>query len=607
MNKKRVFALILSAVLCMSFMAGCGGSGKDQTSGTSAASTVSGSDTESKTEESKTEESKTESKDDKTSEVSETEKEPETSMHTLYVRDDDKCPEIKATFINNQTGATEDVVMTRTDEKDNYFVYTCEGDTDKYNMVQLHCGEEDTGIVAFNKFVSGWYMNSTELLPCPAGAEPNYSPVYETKVMKFEEEDKNIYIWKPADYDANSADKYATIYMLDGQTVLSTEISGNVRSWNVAESVENMMAATDNKAILVCIDTLERRDEDLIPDIGTPVPGYKLSGERRGGLFADFVANTLMPYIQENYNVYTDKLHNSIAGSSFGGLEAFYIGMEYPDKFGTIGSFSCSAGVFDQNVWEKYLSTKTYDENLPFLYMYSGSFAMDTGYVDEIMYNYLLSKSGYPKDKIVFSKDEEGDHKEEYWRNTYPEFLEAMFTQKVSALQSGVPVAYKNRTIPQSDMEIFEDSDEESYVDDRPESIKNYVFYDNSETKWENVYAYWFGSGAFPTNKVTGAVYYNDWPGTKMEQIEGTDIYRVEAPLNVTTIIFDSGITDPEVIKGVIAYQTVDLPYTDKACSGKVYKIDMSVAPKKGSGVEKTKFRYKEGSWSEVDPEVAGA
>lgn len=593
MNRKRVLAMILSAVLCVSFMSGCGSNGKDKKTDSSTESTAStASDTGS--------ESKTESEASKANEESSTVKEPETSMHTLYVRDEDKCADIKATFINNQTGAAEDVMMTKTAETDDYFVYTCEGDTDKYNMVRLYCGEDMTGIVAFNKFVSGWNMKGTELLPCPAGAEPDFTPVYETKVMKFEEEDKKIYIWKPADYDADSSEKYSAIYMLDGQTVLSTEISGNLRSWNVAESVENMMAATNNKAILVCIETLERRDEDLIPDIGTPVPGYKLQGERRGGLFADFVANTLKPYIDENYNVYTDSLHNSIAGSSFGGLEAFYIGMEYPDKFGTIGAFSCSAGVFSQQDWEKYLSTKIYDEKLPFLYMYAGSYSIDTGAVDEIMYNYLVSVSGYPKNKIVFSKDEEGDHKEEYWRNTFPEFLEAMFDQKVSALKCGEPVVYKDRTIPDSAKEVFETSDDESYVDDRPESIKNYVFYDNSETKWENVYAYWFGGGAEPPlNKVTGEIYYFDWPGMKMEQIDGTDIYRVEAPLNVTNIIFDSGITDDKVAEGVIAYQTIDLPYSDRACSGKVYKIDVSVEPKKGTGVEKTKFRYKEGGWSD--------
>lgn len=83
-----------------------------------------------------------------------------------------------------------------------------------------------------------------------------------------------------------------------------------------------------------------------------------------------------------------------------------------------------------------------------------------------------------------------------------------------------------------------------------------------------------------------------------MEQIEGTDIYRITAPFAVQGIIFDSGVTDKEVAEGKDAYQTTDLPYSN-AMIGKVYKIDMSVEPKADPGSMKTKRRYSAGNWSE--------
>ena len=88
-----------------------------------------------------------------------------------------------------------------------------------------------------------------------------------------------------------------------------------------------------------------------------------------------------------------------------------------------------------------------------------------------------------------------------------------------------------------------------------------------------------------------------------MEQIEGTDVYRIIAPFGVTGgIIFNSGVTDKEVTEGKDAYQTTDLPYSFDL-KGKIYKIDMSSEPKADPGAMKSKRRYSEGSWSDYSEE----
>ena len=84
----------------------------------------------------------------------------------------------------------------------------------------------------------------------------------------------------------------------------------------------------------------------------------------------------------------------------------------------------------------------------------------------------------------------------------------------------------------------------------------------------------------------------------EMEKVEGTDLYRMPFPKGVTNIIFSTGVKDSDVAKGVVAYQTDDLVFSNVNNSGKIYKIDLSVEPEQGTGrAEKTKFRYKEGSW----------
>ena len=147
--------------------------------------------------------------------------------------------------------------------------------------------------------------------------------------------------------------------------------------------------------------------------------------------------------------------------------------------------------------------------------------------------------------------------------------------------------------------------------------ITDYVFFDNSNTKWENVYAYWWNDD-FSTvvNKLTGALYpseplsepdengvqgqaFDKWyPGQKMSQIPGTDVWQTAVPVGATKIIFNMGISDDQVKTGVTAYQTGDLNFSDTANAGQVYTIDTSVEAVPGRGIEKTKYKYNAGSWS---------
>ena len=301
-----------------------------------------------------------------------------------------------------------------------------------------------------------------------------------------------------------------------------------------------------------------------------------------------------MPFVQKNYNVYTDADHTSLAGSSLGGLESFYAVLTHPDKFGTAGVLSASFQLYDDNTWAEFIKDKVDLKNAPFLYFYAGAFGGDNGDVNEPVYNMLIEK-GYPKDKLVFDKYEPGRHEPLYWRNIYPEFLQAMFEQKVEALESGVSVQYEERTSMRSV------PPEISIAPDDPGlSVKeNFIYFDNSKTKWDKVYAYWWD--AIPTNKISGGLYGGEWPGVELEKIEGTDIYRLVMPMGPTQIVFSSGVKDEDVEKGVIAYQTENMDYDDQKNAGQIFRIDTSMEPKPGKKKEKTKFKYSAGSWEEFE------
>jgi len=58
--------------------------------------------------------------------------------------------------------------------------------------------------------------------------------------------------------------------------------------------------------------------------------------------FVEFLAEELVPWVRENYNVSSDPAKNVIAGASFGGLAASYAAFRHPELFGNVISQSGS-------------------------------------------------------------------------------------------------------------------------------------------------------------------------------------------------------------------------------------------------------------------------
>ena len=219
----------------------------------------------------------------------------------LQIRAPKEIDAMTATFLNTANGKTEDIKMEKSSEDERSILYCCEADVNQYNMVHLTYGNTTGMDIAFNSFISGWNLKNDELLPYVVGTEPVYDPQFDTKVFQFDGRDKNVYIWKPADYDEKAAEKYSVIYMFDGQSVLATGtergMDNDVMCWNVSESVMSMTVSTGNKAIIVAIDNgSPYRDDELIPDLGslnTEGEGANLKEEdftkKRGNAFADFM------------------------------------------------------------------------------------------------------------------------------------------------------------------------------------------------------------------------------------------------------------------------------------------------------------------------------
>ena len=351
--------------------------------------------------------------------------------HTLYVKDDFSSDSIKATFVNTETGDKKEVEMKKLEPGDGYTEFSCGEDTSQFDRVILESGTNSTVELAFNDYVSGWELSSRRFYPYTYGQESK-DPEYKRQSFDYQKRTKDILIWTPEDYDPDSEEKYSVIYMTDGQNLFNPTAT-STGSWGVAESVLAMMSQTDQRFIIVGIENADGwRDDELTPDIGEVLSEDYKNGH--GEYFCDFTVNTVKPYIEENYNVYTDREHNSICGSSSGGIESFYIAMEHPELFGSVGALSPAFLLYSDKTWIEYLGKKDFSAGYPTVYIYSGASTSDElenmiSLQAEVMPS-NLETVGYPTDKVITKIYDDGLHNEMYWRAVFSDYLKYAFPQE---------------------------------------------------------------------------------------------------------------------------------------------------------------------------------
>jgi GH35 family endo-1,4-beta-xylanase/enterochelin esterase-like enzyme len=128
-------------------------------------------------------------------------------------------------------------------------------------------------------------------------------------------------IYLPPGY--STSNKYSVMYLLHG-------IGGNEDEWynNGAPNVilDNLIAAGLIKPFILVL----------------PNGNAAASGVDGWENFTNDLLNSLIPYIEKNYSVYTDAKHRAIAGLSQGGAQSMNIGLPNVDKFPYIGGFSSS-------------------------------------------------------------------------------------------------------------------------------------------------------------------------------------------------------------------------------------------------------------------------
>lgn len=161
---------------------------------------------------------------------------------------------------------------------------------------------------------------------------------------------RNIDVWLPKGY--NTSEKYAVIYMHDGQMLFDATTTWNKQAWEVDEVAGKLNAdGKVKKFIVVGIWNLpNKRHPEYFPQKpyesltaiqkDTVTAQLQKAGRTKevfkpySDLYLKFLVTELKPFIDKRFATAGDKDNTFIAGSSMGGLISLYAICEYPKVFG---------------------------------------------------------------------------------------------------------------------------------------------------------------------------------------------------------------------------------------------------------------------------------
>ena len=251
---------------------------------------------------------------------------------------------------------------------------------------------------------------------------------------------RNIDVWLPDGY--SEKEKYAVLYMHDGQMLFDAEQSWNKQVWEIDEIANQLMTQNKTRKFIVvgiwnnglkrhpeyfpqkCYKELSTQQKEFVSNTLIKKEKINQTFNPISDNYLKFITTELKPFINKTFSTKTDRKNTFIAGSSMGGLISLYAICEYPKVFGGAACLSTHwTGIYQlknnpipETIFN-YLKKHLPKPNTHKLYFDYGNKTLDSLYptlqkrVDSIM-----TEKGFT-DKNWMTKSFPGkDHSEKAWR-----------------------------------------------------------------------------------------------------------------------------------------------------------------------------------------------
>lgn len=230
---------------------------------------------------------------------------------------------------------------------------------------------------------------------------------------------RRVWLYLPEEY-TRTRRHYPVVYMQDGQNLFEGW-SAFSDEWGVDETLDALKA----RCIVVAIDNGggHRMSEYSFHD--------NEHSSAEGRQYLDFIVHTLKPYIDKTYRTLADRANTYIAGSSMGGLIAFYGALYYPLYFGGAGVFSPSFWIVP-GLGEETADILGHHTGLPQrFFLYAGAKEGENTAATVRAMAGLLNRQEQCSVELVI--DPRGRHEEAAWRKQFAKFYKWMVRKGTAA------------------------------------------------------------------------------------------------------------------------------------------------------------------------------
>lgn len=161
---------------------------------------------------------------------------------------------------------------------------------------------------------------------------------------------RNIDVWLPDGY--SNKEKYAVLYMHDGQMLFDADASWNKQVWEIDEVAGKLIS--ENKTRKFIVVGIWNNGQKRHPEYFPQKPFETLTQEQKNKItlelkekgkinqtfnpisdnYLKFLVTELKPFIDKTFSTSREQKNTFVAGSSMGGLISMYAICEYPKVFG---------------------------------------------------------------------------------------------------------------------------------------------------------------------------------------------------------------------------------------------------------------------------------